>query len=333
MTAGSRAEKARRRGAVNILFLGGAKRVVMARMLQDACAALGLGCTITGYELSPHCPLGGFHPVETGLRWSDPEIFAHLDSVCRRHDIDIVLPFVDRAVEVAAAFVSEHSSTGVCAPVSDYDVCRRMFDKCAAAELFGAAGVAIPRTWKPGDSCEGLIAKPRLGSASKGLVMIDSLADLLALGPDPTDAYLIQQRIDDRDEISVDCYVRMSDREPLAISPRYRLEVNGGEVVRTTTCDDIECRNLTLQAIEVAGLRGAVTVQLIRDRRSGRLMVMEVNPRLGGGCPASVHAGADIPRLIIADFLGEATRSMNATPGVTTVRYLEDVVFYPENFA
>lgn len=330
MSAPDRAGIVRERGSVNILFLGGAKRVAMARMLQEACGRIGLGCTVTGYELDRRCPLGGFYPVEIGLRWSDPGIFAHLDAVCRERDIDIMLPFVDRAVEVAAAFVNDSSSTGVFAPVSSYDACRRMFDKCAAADLFGRAGVAVPRTWTPGAPCEGLIAKPRFGSASKGIVCVDSEADLRALGDDPAARYLIQQRIDDRDEISVDCYVRMADGALLAVSPRYREEVSGGEVVRTTTFDDMECRRLTLQAISAADLRGAVTVQLIRDRRTGRLMVMEVNPRLGGGCPASVHAGADIPGLIIADFLGQACKEVSAVPGVTTVRYLEDVVFYPD---
>lgn len=113
----SRADKVRERGSVNILFLGGAKRVAMARMLQEACGRIGLSCTITGYELDRRCPLGGFYPVEIGLRWSDPGIFAHLDAVCRERDIDIALPFVDRAVEVAAAFVNDSSSTGVFAPV------------------------------------------------------------------------------------------------------------------------------------------------------------------------------------------------------------------------
>ena len=34
--------------------------------------------------------------------------------------------------------------------------------------------------------------------------------------------------------------------------------------------------------------RGPVTVQLIRDRKSGHNMVMEVNPRLGGGVVTSI---------------------------------------------
>jgi len=39
-------------------------------------------------------------------------------------------------------------------------------------------------------------------------------------------------------------------------------------------------------------------------------MIMEINPRLGGGAVAAVHAGADIPAMIISEALGFETRSM-----------------------
>ena len=115
-----------------------------------------------------------------------------------------------------------------------------------------------------------------------------------------------------------------------AVSPRLRGEVSGGEVVRTETLADAEIDTLVRRTLVATGLRGAVTVQLLRDLDTGHLMIMEINPRLGGGAVASVHAGVDLPGLIIADCLGEALPVQHATPGVETVRYLADVVFYPE---
>ena len=44
-------ERLKTPGNVSLLFLGGAKRVSIARMFKEAAAARGLECDITGYEL------------------------------------------------------------------------------------------------------------------------------------------------------------------------------------------------------------------------------------------------------------------------------------------
>lgn len=313
---------------ISILFLGGAKRVAVAKMFERACSERGIDCRITGYELSRRSALACCGEIVEGLRWSDPALTAHLEDVVKSKNVDIVLPFVDTAVGIAAEL---SRATGVFAPVSPGDVANAMFDKVAAARVFESAGVPVPATYKPGMPVGKLIAKPRFGSASKGIVEINTLAELRDLDSRCGDGFLIQERIDNRQEITVDCYAGMRDGVIAACSARVRKEVSGGEAVRTETIADEQAVALARRTIEAAGLRGAVTVQLIRDLDTERLMVMEVNPRLGGGVVASVHAGADIPGLIIDDFLGRSLEFRQAVPGVETVRYLADVVFYPEN--
>lgn len=317
-------------GRVNLLFLGGAKRVAIARMFKEAARRRGLECSITGYELSAHSALASEGKIIEGLRWDDPSLLADLGRVARDNRIDIVLPFVDSAVGVAADFAASALADDVFAPVSERKRTECMFDKITAADLFERLELPIPPTWKHGAPCGHLIAKPRFGSASKGLEKIDNLRDLYQIIGRGEDKYLIQQRFDNREEITADCYVGMRTGKIVAVSPRLRGEVSGGEVVRTTTFADPEVDALIRRTLRATGLRGAVTVQLLRDLDTGRLMIMEINPRLGGGAVASVHAGVDLPGLIIADALGEELTEQHATPGVETLRYLADVVFYPE---
>lgn len=320
----------RQKGRVGLLFLGGSKRVAMARMFKDAAHRLGLECDITGYELSSRSALACEGKIVEGRRWDDPSLLADLRRVVEENNIDIILPFVDSAVGVAADFAASEYAGGVFTPVSERRRTECMFDKITAADLFDRLGLPIPPTWKHGAPCGHLIAKPRFGSASKGLVTIDNLRDLYQIIGRGDDKYLIQQRFDNREEITADCYVGMRTGKIAAVSPRIRGEVSGGEVVRTCTIADPEAEALIRNTLVATGLRGAVTVQLLRDLDSGRLMIMEINPRLGGGAVASVHAGVDLPGLIIADALGQELPEMHAAPGVETVRYLDDVVFYPE---
>lgn len=313
-------------GRLSFLFLGGAKRVAMARLFRKACAERGLQCDITGYELDAHSALACEGVIYEGLRWGDPDIFEDLSRVVDERKVDIMLPFVDGAVGIASEYVSRYGD--VFSPVSSRALSETMFDKVAAAELFERCGLPIPATYRTGAPCGKLIAKPRYGSASKGIVIIDSLSKLYEIN---ASKYLVQERIDNREEITVDCYVGLENGFIAAVSPRLRCEVSGGEVVCTETLDDPAAVALVRRVLEKTGLRGAVTVQLIRDLDNERLLLMEINPRLGGGAVASVHASVDLPGLIVDDALGRELKEQHPLAGVETVRYLEDVVFYPEN--
>ncbi len=142
------------------------------------------------------------------------------------------------------------------------------------------------------------------------------------------DEYILQRYYPERREYTVDCYISR-DGEALCISPRERLEVVNGEVSRTVTVDDPELYEASLSAISRLRLRGAVTIQYLRDRVTGRLMLMEINPRLGGGVVCSVHAGADIPGLILKEALGlNPAVIKDIKPGTLICRYFEETVFY-----
>lgn len=306
---------------VRLLFLGGAKRVSMARRFKSAAADLGLECEIFSYEKSLCEAIACEATVIAGLLWKDPEIYDDLRKIIADKKINAVIPFVDGAVAVASrlrdvAFV----------PAGNEDDAEVMFDKVRAAELFQRLGLPIPQTYHYGDACMQLIAKPRHGSASKGIVEISSLQKLEEVLSE-ADKYLIQRRIDRRTEYTVDCYADVVTGEILALCPRIRLEVSGGEVTRTCTVDDEDVILLARKTIELTGLRGAITIQMIRDLDDNSLMLMEINPRLGGGAVCSVAAGADLPKLILQQSLGLKSTKKSYKVGVEIARYPAEVVF------
>ncbi|MDE6303839.1 MAG: ATP-grasp domain-containing protein, partial [Paramuribaculum sp.] len=63
-------------------------------------------------------------------------------------------------------------------------------------------------------------------------------------------------------------------------------------------------------------------------RKDGRTFLMEINPRLGGGAVASVHAGADIPAMIISEMFGRRPAPVVPKADVLIKRYFEETVFY-----
>ena len=312
------------RRRVNVLFLGGAKRVSFGNKLISAGERLGLDVKIYSYELEPEVPISLIGGIIIGRRWSAPDILDHLRQVVGAYHIDIMLPFVDGAISIAGAYVGTYGD--VWSPVVNPGKAETLFDKVLSAREFEAAGLSIPPTYTGGRPVFPLIAKPRHGSASKGIEIIEGINEFRRISKTAGE-YLIQTYYPHREEYTVDCYVTRRG-EILCISPRRRLEVVGGEVSRTVTIDSSEIVKASTEAIDRLGLRGAVTLQYLRDLESGRLMLMEINPRLGGGVVCSIHAGADIPAMILTEAVGlPPEKSTHIKSGTMICRYFEEAVF------
>lgn len=314
---------------VNILMLGGAKRVSMGRMIIKAGRRIGKEVKLFSYELEERVPLSAIATIIKGLRWSDPQLMENLHEVVEQHDIDIMIPFVDGAVGVVAEYRDLRPGR-VWAPVGDRKTVETMFDKAKAAKAFSDAGLPIPQSYVKGRPMFPLIAKPRFGSASRGIEIITGPRQFKNI-VSGEELYVLQEYIANRREYTIDCFISDGGGILCAV-PRLRSEVIGGEVSRTITVRNEELESLARKTISRLGLLGAVTLQFIEDLDKGRLLLMEINPRLGGGAVCAVHAGADIPGYILRSALGMPLDPCTTwRAGTEIVRYQQEVVFYPEN--
>ncbi|MDE6555642.1 MAG: ATP-grasp domain-containing protein, partial [Duncaniella sp.] len=283
-----------------------------------------IGIKIFSYELHTNVPIASVGTVVLGRRWDADDLLDHLHNVVTANSIDILLPFVDGAVAAAGSYEANFSD--VWAPVVDPGLAETMFDKTAAAIAFKNAHLPIPATYTWGRPEFPLIAKPRHGSASKGIFIIDTIAELRRVLKEK-DSFLIQRYYPRREEFTVDCYISRRGKI-LCVSPRRRLEVLGGEVVRTITVDSPELIALSTEIINALKLKGAVTIQFLRDQETDQLLLMEINPRLGGGVVCSIHAGGDIPSLIIREAVGMPLEPIERVrPYIEITRYFEEVAF------
>lgn len=309
---------------INILMLGGARRVSMAELFKRSGERIGREVNIVSYELMEQVPIALVAKVVVGLRWSDPNVVADIVRVAKEYEIDIILPFVDGAIEIASK-VKQHLP-GVFIPVGDFETNSTMFDKVSAAKAFEKAGIPIPKTYTAINAKMPAIAKPRRGSASRGIKIFHTLDELMQL--ENLSDYLVQEFLENKDEYTVDCYVSQAG-EILTVVPRVRLEVMGGEVTRTITCRNATLDRLSREVIEKFQLRGPVTLQFLHDIDRNRFLLMEVNPRLGGGVVCSIYAGAPI-----TDYILDESRGITLKPcddwayNTLMARYQKEAIFY-----
>ena len=131
--------------------------------------------------------------------------------------------------------------------------------------------------------------------------MISSLRELEAAAA--LDADLLVQEIAPGTEYTINTFVD-SRGQCLCAVPHARLEVRGGEVAKAVTCKDRELMNLGRDISEaLPGASGPLNVQCFKSPE-GRVAVIEINARFGGGYPLAHRAGAPFTRWIIEQALG-----------------------------
>jgi carbamoyl-phosphate synthase large subunit len=108
--------------------------------------------------------------------------------------------------------------------------------------------------------------------------------------------------------------------------------VRAGEVAKAITVRSAELTELAEKLCAgLPGPYGALNVQVFVDSETGRLAVIELNARFGGGYPLSFAAGADFPLALVQEALGlPRTAALGGwQDGLVMLRY-DAAVFVPE---
>ena len=144
--------------------------------------------------------------------------------------------------------------------------------------------------------------KPKDGSSSINAYKVENKEELLTMAEMVPD-YIIQKYVSGT-EYTVDIFCDF-DGNPIFITPRIRLAVRAGEVLKTQISQDQKIINEMKQLIADYKPCGAITIQLIRDDRTGDDYYIEINPRYGGGAPLSIKAGANSAVAMLRLLAGE----------------------------
>ena len=82
---------------LNILFLGGAKRVSLAEKFIKAGKKNNLRVKVFSYELNKNVPFKLIGEVIIGLKWNDKKIYSNLKKKIKLKNISIIIANVDLA--------------------------------------------------------------------------------------------------------------------------------------------------------------------------------------------------------------------------------------------
>ncbi|MBN2582444.1 MAG: ATP-grasp domain-containing protein [Planctomycetes bacterium] len=290
-----------------ILFSCIGRRVALVNAFRESLQRLGLKGRILGSDMMPYSAALQVCDEAHVVHSSTHEAYVdQLLGLCRDNGVDLLIPLIDPELHILAGLNDRFREVGTTLCLSSKEVVRVCRDKVRTHDFLTKVGIDTPALFacdQVRDSDLPLFMKPRDGSSAKDIHRISTRRQLEFYQQDVHGA-IIQEFLPGQ-EFTLDIFCDFSG-EPRCAVPRKRIEVRGGEVVKSMTVKDSEIIEVGMAtARALGGCMGPITLQCFRTD-SGRISVIEINPRLGGGVPLSIAAGADIPGWIIQCTRGES---------------------------
>jgi carbamoyl-phosphate synthase large subunit len=240
-------------------------------------------------------------------RIHDPRHIPELFRLVETESIHAIIPLIDSDLLALSQVADQLAELNCAVIISSEEVIRNCADKLLTYQLLRSAGIDTPRTWTTAEILSQpqhvfpYFMKPREGSAGQGLYRVNDEDELRVFAKRCPDS--IVQEFVDGIEHTLDVYTGL-DGVPRCVVPRRRLEVRTGEVSKGLIVKDPAIMAVGRHVVKVLGAcRGVVTVQCIVTP-DGRIRVIEINPRVGGGAPLAIAAGADFPKWLMMELLG-----------------------------
>lgn len=291
---------------IKILFTSVGRRVELMQEFKFASERLGINLEIYGADITKTAPALSFcDHIVIVPRINDNSYIPSLLKCCKDNQIDALIPTIDTDLLVLAKNKEKFKAVGTEVLVSEEEkiaICR---DKRLTSSYFESVGLSAPYPvddYKKYSAGFPAFIKPKDGSSSIFAYKVNDERELGTFASQVPD-YIIQPFIDGT-EYTVDVFCDF-EGNPIYITPRIRLAVRAGEVLKTKIAQDDIIIEEIKKLLDDYKPCGAITVQLIRQNETGKNYYIEINPRFGGGAPLAMKAGANSSIAVLKLLSGE----------------------------
>jgi len=229
-------------------------------------------------------------------------------AIVKTNKVKLLVPTVDLDLKLLAQNKPKFAAMGCRVLISTPDVVDICQDKRKTYRFLLKNGFDTPLTM----SVRAALSKKKLnwpcfikpwdGYASRGNAVVSNRRELAFFAKRVPNA--ICQEFIKGAEHTCDAYVDFAMKVRCVV-PRKRIEVRAGEVSKGQVVRDHRIMSEAARLVEKLGAGpGVITLQLFLTENN-KVKFIEVNPRFGGGVPLSIKAGANFPKWILRELLGE----------------------------
>jgi predicted ATP-grasp superfamily ATP-dependent carboligase len=269
---------------------------------------------------SRHCTR--FHLIP---KPEDPDHIPAILTICKKENIDIVLPVQhDEVIEVSRK-KELFESEGVRVPLPRFPLIELANDKYRLTRMLGEHGIAVPRTYLLAEADPAdlereigfpMLIKLRNSTGQRGQTMIRNMAELeaqtcLSQKEYPAGQIIVQEYIpgSDFDTMYTVGLIYNHNHRLRACVPLKKIRsrpYTGGTAICTKAVNRDDIAETAIRVMSVLGQwEGIADVEIKMDPRDAKPKFIELNPRPWGSMYGAYVAGVDFPMLWVKLALGE----------------------------
>ena len=248
-----------------------------------------------------------------------------LINVCKKNDISVVIPVIDPEIYILSGYKEEFRENGITVVVSDKRVLDICFDKLKMNEFLREIGVSFPKTYSSisefkdaldnGTASFPIVLKPVLGSGSVDTYFLNDYDSLSALFHD---GMLIQEKLNGT-EYGIDTF-NSFEGKPLQCVIKKKISMRSGETDKSVSVHNKLIESVLLKIAKELGHVGNLDCDIIVS--GGIPYVLDLNPRFGGGYPATHAIGVNLVESLYKLLKGERVAESigNYKDGILTMK-------------
>lgn len=233
----------------------------------------------------------------------DPELYiTSLIELCGKYNIGVIIPVIDPEIFILAKYREYLDSAGIFVSVSNEQVLNICYNKEMMNEFLKSINFNVPQTFSVLEDFrraydDGLIAfpvmlKPIYGSGSVATYKVESIEELTALFQEGA---IIQEYLEGV-EYGVDVFNDVNGN-PIRCIVKKKISMRSGETDKSVTIYNEKIQTTMLYLAKKLGhICNLDSDVIVTDEK---LYVIDLNPRFGGGYPATHEAGVDLLELVI----------------------------------
>jgi carbamoyl-phosphate synthase large subunit len=275
----------------NVLITSASRKIGMLKAIKSGMAKAGNNGQLYAGDISDECLARHFADKFWKMPKTREENTDEILTYCQKNNIKLIIPSRDGELEFWAKKKDSFAKKGIHLMVAKPQAIKWSVDKLAfytASNKYGLSAIETadsPNRLKT----KRFVVKERYGAGSKSIALDVSLEEAIEHAK-TLEAPIFQPFIKGR-EYSADFYVSERGEVKGVIVRERNLVVNGESQITTTiTNETIEklCHNLA----SAFKLYGHNILQVLVDP-SGKIHLIECNPRFGGASTTALAAGLD----------------------------------------
>ncbi|OPJ60887.1 ATP-grasp domain-containing protein [Clostridium oryzae] len=316
---------------MNILLTAVGKRVQLIKHLKSEFRVIGVDCSSL---VAAANFLDAFYEVP---RYNQQGYVDSLIDICDKEQVKAVIPLYETEFMLLVENRKRFEEHGIILILSDKRVIETFNDKWSTYNFFKSNQIPTPDTFTDEEILKKInsgdvmnypyIIKPVDGMGSSNVFKINNEKELRFF-IDYVEKPVVQSFAKGT-EYTIDVFCDLNGKVVSAV-PRIRLDVRAGEVAKTRTVCHRRIIAETISLCKRTKFVGPITIQCIvniAEHRQENINFIEVNPRFGGGVPATFASGINYCNFIKCLVKGEPIDSViGQFNEITMLRYDEAVI-------